>query len=239
MIEVRPPIVLLPHFTLRSGSYDRYVVCRAAARTGRVAPKPAERPPVCRGVSHRLFCRKRGTRRKRLGIPARMNVSGQRFTSVWWNDWLSSNCPILLIHRRKSLVLDLNQPARMDARRPHTQLVVFNDCSHSIHTETLRALSRWSKFFSTSNIPGRLVPRESFRLGIRLSHRQAISLLDGAFHKHSHQNYAGRRRCLRHGADHQSIRPKECVNDFIGSRKFEAMFRLFVDPRQAWRRGAL
>ena len=64
-----------------------------------------------------------------------MNVSAQQVTGVWWDDWLSSTCPMLLIHGRHSFVLDLNQAERMVARRANTQLVVFDDCGHSVHTD--------------------------------------------------------------------------------------------------------
>lgn len=64
-----------------------------------------------------------------------MNVSAQQVTGVWWDDWLSSTCPMLLIHGRQSFVLDLSQAARMVVRRPQTQLAVFNDCGHSVHTD--------------------------------------------------------------------------------------------------------
>lgn len=55
----------------------------------------------------------------------------------WWGDWLSSKCPILLIHGRKSIFLDLAQAERMEARRPNTKLVVFEECGHGIHSDDL------------------------------------------------------------------------------------------------------
>ena len=76
-----------------------------------------------------------------------MIVSAQLVTGVWWNDWLSSTCPILLIHGRKSFVLDLSQAARMVARRPNTQLVVFDNCGHSVHTDDLAGFFQVIKTF--------------------------------------------------------------------------------------------
>jgi esterase len=45
--------------------------------------------------------------------------------------------PILLIHGRKSIFLDLAQAERMEARRPNTKLVVFEECGHGIHSDDL------------------------------------------------------------------------------------------------------
>lgn len=63
-----------------------------------------------------------------------MKVSAQFVTGVWWEDWLVSRCPMLLIHGKKSFVLDLNQAERMVAKRANTRLVVFEECGHSVHS---------------------------------------------------------------------------------------------------------
>ncbi|MVO98063.1 alpha/beta fold hydrolase [Paenibacillus lutrae] len=63
-----------------------------------------------------------------------MRISQQHINGVWWDDWLSSACPILLIHGRKSFALDLQQAELMITRRPRTTLAVFDECGHDIHS---------------------------------------------------------------------------------------------------------
>ncbi|MFC3746914.1 alpha/beta fold hydrolase [Paenibacillus sp. GCM10012306] len=55
----------------------------------------------------------------------------------WWEDWLASSCPILLIHGRKSFFFDLPQAKQMEASRPNTKLAVFEDCGHGVHSDDL------------------------------------------------------------------------------------------------------
>ncbi|WP_286154984.1 alpha/beta hydrolase [Bacillus sp. FJAT-27264] len=55
----------------------------------------------------------------------------------WREDWLSSSCPILLIHGRKSNFFDLPQAELMEARRPNTKLAVFEECGHGVHSDDL------------------------------------------------------------------------------------------------------
>jgi pimeloyl-ACP methyl ester carboxylesterase len=64
-----------------------------------------------------------------------MKISAELLNGSWWEDWLSSTCPILLIHGQKSFVLDPVQAAQMAARRPNTQLAVFEHCGHGVHTD--------------------------------------------------------------------------------------------------------
>ena len=53
----------------------------------------------------------------------------------WWQDWLASTCPALLLHGHRSWVMETGQAREMVARRPHTQLVEFPGCGHTIHDE--------------------------------------------------------------------------------------------------------
>lgn len=64
-----------------------------------------------------------------------MRVSQHNINGSWWEDWLSSTCPILLVHGKKSFVLDTSQAELMAARRPDTKLVVFEECGHGVHSE--------------------------------------------------------------------------------------------------------
>lgn len=71
-----------------------------------------------------------------------MKVSHQHLTGVWWDDWLSSSCPTLLVHGKRSSALDLQQAEQMVSRRPNTRLAVFADCGHGVHFEDLDGFSR-------------------------------------------------------------------------------------------------
>lgn len=64
-----------------------------------------------------------------------MNISTQNINGVWWEDWLSSTCPILLIHGKKSFVMDIHQAKLMVSRRPNTKLEVFEECGHGVHSD--------------------------------------------------------------------------------------------------------
>lgn len=64
-----------------------------------------------------------------------MSISQQHVNGIWWEDWLASTCPILLIHGKKSFVLDVNQAELMVSRRPNTKLEVFEKCGHGVHSE--------------------------------------------------------------------------------------------------------
>ncbi|MFT9846758.1 alpha/beta fold hydrolase [Aneurinibacillus sp. REN35] len=64
-----------------------------------------------------------------------MKFSQQNVNGVWWEDWLSSSCPILLIHGKKSFLLDANQAEQMVSRRLNTRLAVFEKCGHGVHID--------------------------------------------------------------------------------------------------------
>ncbi|MBM7567860.1 pimeloyl-ACP methyl ester carboxylesterase [Paenibacillus sacheonensis] len=71
-----------------------------------------------------------------------LRVSVPQSNGVWWADWLGSSCPILLIHGAKSFILDTEQAKRMEARRPGTKLVVFEQCGHGVHAEDVNGYYR-------------------------------------------------------------------------------------------------
>jgi esterase len=66
-----------------------------------------------------------------------LQVSVPKSNGVWWDDWLGSRCPILLLHGGKSFILDTEQARRMEERRPGTKLIVFEQCGHGVHSEDL------------------------------------------------------------------------------------------------------
>ncbi|MGG4454385.1 alpha/beta fold hydrolase [Brevibacillus porteri] len=63
-----------------------------------------------------------------------MPISQRHINGEWWSDWLASSCPILLIHGKKSFVLDEKQAERMVTERPNTNLASFAECGHDIHS---------------------------------------------------------------------------------------------------------
>ncbi|MGG1658067.1 alpha/beta fold hydrolase [Brevibacillus sp. NRS-1366] len=64
-----------------------------------------------------------------------MKISQQNINGGWWEDWLASTCPILLIHGQKSFILDENQAELMVSRRPNTKLETFEQCGHGVHSD--------------------------------------------------------------------------------------------------------
>lgn len=76
-----------------------------------------------------------------------MSLSQQQINGDWWDDWLSSTCPVLLLHGTKSFALTLSQAELMVSRRPNTRLVVFEGIGHGIHTEDLDGFYKAVKEF--------------------------------------------------------------------------------------------
>jgi pimeloyl-ACP methyl ester carboxylesterase len=53
----------------------------------------------------------------------------------WWNDWLGSTCPALLLHGQRSPLLSTEMAHKMVRRRPRTYLVEFPHAGHWIHDD--------------------------------------------------------------------------------------------------------
>lgn len=53
----------------------------------------------------------------------------------WWDDWLASRQPALLLRGTQSMLLSAELAAAMAARRPGTALVGFPGCGHWIHRD--------------------------------------------------------------------------------------------------------
>ncbi|REE78628.1 pimeloyl-ACP methyl ester carboxylesterase [Paenibacillus taihuensis] len=66
-----------------------------------------------------------------------LQVSVPQSNGNWWKDWLGSSCPILLIHGGKSFILATEQAKRMEANRPNTKLIVFDQCGHGVHADDI------------------------------------------------------------------------------------------------------
>ncbi|GAA0637590.1 alpha/beta hydrolase [Kutzneria viridogrisea] len=59
----------------------------------------------------------------------------------WWDDWLGSTCPALLLRAEHSMLLTGEHAAEMAARRPNTELVEFAGCGHWLHEQQPRAFA--------------------------------------------------------------------------------------------------
>lgn len=64
-----------------------------------------------------------------------------------WNDWLSSNCPTLLLHGHKSWVMTKEHAREMTLRRPNTKLIEFPECGHTIRDDDPEGLYHAVKAF--------------------------------------------------------------------------------------------
>ncbi|MBW7455640.1 alpha/beta fold hydrolase [Paenibacillus sepulcri] len=76
-----------------------------------------------------------------------MAISTQSMNGIWWEDWLASTCPILLVHGKKSWALRLEEAERMVSRRPHTRLEVFEECGHGVHSDDVNGFYQAVKNF--------------------------------------------------------------------------------------------
>ncbi|ROR00346.1 pimeloyl-ACP methyl ester carboxylesterase [Streptomyces sp. 2132.2] len=64
--------------------------------------------------------------------PKDMNASQQHLNGDYWDDWLASDCPALLLRGSRSSVLSAEHAKDMSARRPHTRLIEL-PAGHTIH----------------------------------------------------------------------------------------------------------
>jgi pimeloyl-ACP methyl ester carboxylesterase len=64
--------------------------------------------------------------------PQDMHLSQQQLNGTYWNDWLASSCPALLVRGERSSVLSIDLAKDMAARRPHTQLIEL-PTGHTVH----------------------------------------------------------------------------------------------------------
>ncbi|MET7289601.1 alpha/beta hydrolase [Streptomyces sp. NPDC005573] len=64
--------------------------------------------------------------------PKDMNASQQELNGDHWNDWISSDCPALLVRGSRSTVLSAEHANDMATRRPRTQLREL-PAGHTVH----------------------------------------------------------------------------------------------------------
>lgn len=66
--------------------------------------------------------------------PKEIVASGKCTSGDYWNDWLATDCPALLLRGQDSKVTTQNECEQMASRRPNTRLKTLNG-SHILHME--------------------------------------------------------------------------------------------------------
>jgi len=66
---------------------------------------------------------------------ANLAESQKRLNGNWWNDFLASSCPALLLHGKKSWVVKQAHIEEMAAKRKNTEYAVFNKSSHTVNLD--------------------------------------------------------------------------------------------------------
>ncbi|MBB5940357.1 alpha/beta fold hydrolase [Streptomyces zagrosensis] len=79
-----------------------------------------------------------------------MMTSQQAAIGDWWQDWLGSSCPALLIHGTDSLVLPTSLATEMADRRAGTELRQFHGCGHWVHDDDPAGFANAVAAFLTS-----------------------------------------------------------------------------------------
>ena len=76
-----------------------------------------------------------------------MMASQRALIGDWWDDWLGSSCPALLVHGLDSFVLPTGIVREMAERRPRTMLAELAGCGHWVHDDDLPAFVRTVREF--------------------------------------------------------------------------------------------
>lgn len=61
--------------------------------------------------------------------------SQNRLNGNWWEDFLGSSCPAILLHGKKSWAVDRKQIEEMALKRQNTEYAVFNKSSHPVNLD--------------------------------------------------------------------------------------------------------
>lgn len=64
-----------------------------------------------------------------------MVISQQEMNGAHWAWWEKVACPILLLHGKQSRVCSTSNMKEMQARNPHTRLVIYENAAHAPHVE--------------------------------------------------------------------------------------------------------
>jgi esterase len=81
--------------------------------------------------------------------PREMLISQSHLNGNYWQDWLASTCPALLLRGKQSRVTTQEQFEQMAARRPNTQLQ-YLDGGHVLHQDSPAAFAHAVRAFLKS-----------------------------------------------------------------------------------------
>jgi len=65
----------------------------------------------------------------------------------WWDDFLASSCPALILHGKKSWVVSQEHVEEMARRRQNTEYVVFQQSSHTVNLDEPKLFLETVKHF--------------------------------------------------------------------------------------------
>ena len=66
---------------------------------------------------------------------ANLPESQAKLNGDWWDDFLGSTCPMLLLHGRNSFCTNADLMEKMAELRENTELEIFEDCGHTMNLE--------------------------------------------------------------------------------------------------------
>ncbi len=66
---------------------------------------------------------------------ANLSESQERLNGNWWDDYLASSCPALILHGKKSWVVGQEHIEEMAERRKNTEYAVFNQSGHTVNLD--------------------------------------------------------------------------------------------------------
>lgn len=79
--------------------------------------------------------------------PREMMLSHTCLVGSYWNDWVSTSCPAIVIRGSESRVTTAAHVAEMVRRRPNTQMLTLNG-GHVLHSDGLAAFAEAVRSFS-------------------------------------------------------------------------------------------
>ena len=66
---------------------------------------------------------------------ANLPESQAKLNGDWWDDFLGSTCPMLVLHGRNSFCTNADLMEKMAELRENTELEIFEDCGHTMNLE--------------------------------------------------------------------------------------------------------
>ncbi len=83
---------------------------------------------------------------------ANLLESQKQLNGNWWDDFLASSCPALLLHGKKSWVVEQEHIEEMAKRRKNTEYMVFNKSSHTVNQDEPELFFETVKHFLNKHV---------------------------------------------------------------------------------------